>query len=111
MVRWRLLLEKLHPQFKHVAGIDNDAADTLSRLDLIVNSSDRINWESKLPKMKYIDNTKNIIFYKYMYSMDFEEDVDNKIRDILNTVSSATAYIADAYNYEFALDVKNIPRT
>jgi hypothetical protein len=56
--------------------------------------------------MKYIDNTKNIIFYKYMYSMDFEEDVDNKIRDILNTVSNATAYIADAYNYEFALDVK-----
>ena len=38
--------------------------------------------------------------------MDFDEDVDNKRRDILNTVSDATSYIADAYNYEFALDVK-----
>ena len=30
MVRWRLLLEEFHPQFKHVAGVDNDAADALS---------------------------------------------------------------------------------
>ena len=30
MIRWRLLLEEFHPQFKHVAGIDNDAADALS---------------------------------------------------------------------------------
>ena len=108
MVRWRLLLllEEFHSQFKHVAGIDNDAADALSRLDLIDKSSDRINWKPKLPKLKYIDNTKNIIFCKYMNSMDFEEDVDNERRDILNTMSDATAYIADAYNYEFALDVK-----
>ena len=108
MVRWRRLLleEFFHPQFKHVAGIDNDAADALSRLDLIDKSSDTINWEPKLPKMKYIDNTKNIIFCKYMNSLDFEEDVDNERRDILNTMSDATSYIADAYNYEFALDVK-----
>ena len=72
MVRWRLLLEEFHPQFKHVAGIDNDAADALSQLDLIDKSSDRINWEPKLPKLKYIDNTKNIIFCKYMNSTNFE---------------------------------------
>ena len=41
-----------------------------------------------------------------MNSMDFDKDVDNKRREILNTVFNATAYIADAYNYEFALDVK-----
>ena len=41
-----------------------------------------------------------------MNSMDFEEDVDNERRDILNTMSDATSYIADAYNYEFALDVR-----
>ena len=74
MVRWRLLLEEFHPQFKHVACIDNDAADALSRLDLIDKSSDRINWEPKLPKMKYIDNTKNIIFWtlKKMWTMKEE---------------------------------------
>ena len=45
-----------------------------------------------------------------MNSMDFEEDLDNKRREILNTVSDATAYIADAYDYEFALDVKLIQK-
>ena len=30
MVRWRLLLEEFHPQFKHVTGVDNDATDALS---------------------------------------------------------------------------------
>ena len=42
----------------------------------------------------------------FMNSMDFDKGVDNKRREILNTVSDATAYIANAYNYEFALDVK-----
>ena len=42
-----------------------------------------------------------------MNSMDFDKGVDNKRREILNTVSDATAYyIANAYNYEFALNVK-----
>ena len=107
MVRWRLLLEEFHPQFKHVFGINNDAADALSQLDLDYKSSDTINWEPKLPTMmKCVNNTKNVIFCKYMNSMDCEEDLDNKKREILNTVSNASAYIADAYNYEFALDVK-----
>ena len=30
MVRWRLLLKKSHPLFKHVAGSENDTADALS---------------------------------------------------------------------------------
>ena len=116
MVRWHLLLEEFHPQSKQVFGINNDAADALSRLGLDYKSSDTINWEwePKLPAMmKYVNNTKNknVIFCKYMNSMDFEEDLDNKKIEILNTVSNATAYIADAYNYEFALDVKNVPRT
>tara|TARA_B110001450_G_C17424255_1_gene401168 strand:- start:58 stop:633 length:576 start_codon:yes stop_codon:yes gene_type:complete len=111
MVRWHLLLEEFHPQSKQVFGINNDAADALSRLGLDYKSSDTINWEwePKLPAMmKYVNNTKNknVIFCKYMNSMDFEEDLDNKKIEILNTVSNATAYIADAYNYEFALDVK-----
>ena len=43
MVRWRLLLEEFHPQFKHVAGVDNDAADALSRLDMVYKASDTVN--------------------------------------------------------------------
>ena len=40
MVRWRLWLEEFAPLFKHVAGIDNDAADALSRLEMIEKLSD-----------------------------------------------------------------------
>ena len=34
MTRWRLLLEEYHPKVVHISGVDNDAADALSRLDL-----------------------------------------------------------------------------
>ena len=43
MVRWILLLEEFHPQFKHVAGVDNNAADALSRLDIVYKASDTVN--------------------------------------------------------------------
>ena len=29
-VQWRLLLEEYHPLFKHIPGVENDAADALS---------------------------------------------------------------------------------
>ena len=44
MVRWRLLLEEFHSQFKHVAGVNNDAADALSRLDMVYKASDTVDW-------------------------------------------------------------------
>ena len=36
MQRWRILLEEFHPQFKHVAGVDNDATDAIIRLDMVI---------------------------------------------------------------------------
>ena len=35
MICWRLLMEEFHQTVLHVAGKDNDAADALSRLDLM----------------------------------------------------------------------------
>ena len=32
MMKWRLLLEEYKPKVVHVTGVDNDAADALSRL-------------------------------------------------------------------------------
>ena len=34
MTQWRLLLEEYHPKVVHIKGVDNDAADALSKLDL-----------------------------------------------------------------------------
>ena len=47
MVHWRLLLEEFHPIVKNVTGKDNDAADTLSRLDTSDNDGfDEMEWGS-----------------------------------------------------------------
>ena len=53
------MLEEFAPIFKHVAGIDNDAADALSRLDMIIDKRDTINWEPKLKPLSYKRDNAN----------------------------------------------------
>ena len=55
MVQWRLPLEEFHSQFKHVAGVDNDAADVLSRLDMAYKAGDTVNWGHPNESVIYID--------------------------------------------------------
>ena len=43
MIRWRLLIEEYHPTFVHVKGKNNDAADALSRLDMLPNKKMKLN--------------------------------------------------------------------
>ena len=40
MMKWRLLLEEHYPKVVHVAGVDNDVVDALSRLDLTDKADD-----------------------------------------------------------------------
>ena len=51
MVQWRLLLKEYHLFFKHVAGVENAAADALSRLEMIFKASDELNWEPSNPRL------------------------------------------------------------
>ena len=37
---WRLLLEEYHPKVVHIKGVDNNAVDALSRLDLAAKADD-----------------------------------------------------------------------
>ena len=39
------MLKEWHPTIKHVAGVDNDGTDALSRLDIDSRDFDTINWE------------------------------------------------------------------
>ena len=55
MVRWRLMLEEWHLTIKHVAGVDNDGADALSRLDILDKLGDQINWEKSFTRLSYSD--------------------------------------------------------
>ena len=43
-VQWRLLIEEFHSTFKHVAGVENNAADALSRIEMVHKTSNKINW-------------------------------------------------------------------
>ena len=55
MMRWRLLLEEYHPKVVHIKGIDNDAADALSRLDLTDQFNDLRIWGKKTKRLEYVD--------------------------------------------------------
>jgi hypothetical protein len=64
MMRWRLLLEEFHPKIMHIIGIDNTAADALSRLDMTDKKNDLITWEVKNKKLQYINPKQmNICVY------------------------------------------------
>ena len=51
MTRWRLLLEEYHPKVVHIKGVDNDAADVLSRLDITDKANDARVWREKSKKL------------------------------------------------------------
>ena len=72
MVRWRLLLEEFHPIMKHVAGKDNDAADALSRLDMLDNEGyDELEWEQPNKPLKYTNDKEQLT--QMLYSAIEEE--------------------------------------
>ena len=65
MMQWRLLLEKYHPQVVHIAGIDNDTVETLSRLDLIDKADDLITSREKNKQFEYV-NVQQMNIYMFM---------------------------------------------
>ena len=81
MMRWRLLLEEYHPKVMHIKGIDNDAADALSRLDMSDKENDLITWEIKNKRLEYI-NPKQMNMCLFMSESNFEDDGFNQ--DILS---------------------------
>ena len=52
---WRLLLEKCHLKIVYIAKINNDAADALSRLDLIDKANNIVTWRETSKHLKYVD--------------------------------------------------------
>ena len=53
MTRWRLLLEEYNPKVVHIKGVDNNAADALSRLDLIDKANNTRVWGEKSKQLEY----------------------------------------------------------
>ena len=49
------MLEECHPKVFHVAGKENNIADTLSGLDIADNSENEVEWEPAHPSSTYKD--------------------------------------------------------
>ena len=89
------MLEEYCPRFVHVAGTENSAADALSRLDLIPNNEDEIDWEDQgRERMRYEDTDSAaevleencyVLIAKAMSRLDFESD---GFDDVLNPLAS-----------------------
>ena len=73
MTRWRLLLEEYHPKVEHISGVDNDAADALSRLDITDKANDARVWDEKFKRLEYF-NVHIMHIYMFLSETSFEED-------------------------------------
>ena len=73
MTRWRLLLEEYSPKVVHIAGIDNDAADALSRLDITDKANDARVWGEKSKRLEYI-NVHMMNICMFLLESEFEDD-------------------------------------
>ena len=106
MIRWRLLLEEFHPQFKHVAGIKNDAADALSRLDMVRKVSDTIDWGHPNRRLTYVNNRANANFCKSLVEMNMTSSPTEEVSDEITALDASEFINARFDNCEFALDVR-----
>ena len=73
MTRWRLLLEEYHPKVVHIKGVDNDAADALSRLDITNKANDARVWGEKSKRLEYV-NVHMMNICMFLSESEFEED-------------------------------------
>ena len=73
MTRWRLLLEEYSPKVVHIAGVDNDAADALSRLDITDKANDARVWGEKSKRLEYI-NVHMMNICMFLLESEFDDD-------------------------------------
>jgi hypothetical protein len=86
MMRWRNPVEEYNPKVVHIAGIDNDAADALSRLDLNDKADDLRVWEQEQKRLQYED-VKMMNLCMFMSESNFAEDGFDCDNNILMTAS------------------------
>ena len=73
MTTWRLLLEEYNPKVVHISGVDNDATDALSRLDLTDKANNARVWGEKSKCLEYI-NVYMMNICMFLSESEFEED-------------------------------------
>ena len=66
-------MEEYHPKVVHISGVDNDAVDALSRLDIIDKANDARVLGEKSKQLEYI-NVHMMNVCMFLSKIEFEED-------------------------------------
>ena len=92
-------MKEYSPKVVQIAGVDNDAADTLSQLDLTDKADDLKVWEQKQKRLEYV-NVKMMMLCMFMSESNFKEDGFDSNNDILITLSDSVkaSYPLDLYS-------------
>ena len=102
MTRWRMLLEEYHPKVVHISGVDNDAVDALSRLDITDKADNTRVWGEKSKRLEYI-NVHMMNICMFLSESEFENDGFND--DFNDEVVRSMAEVEDP---SYALDLKSM---
>ena len=82
------MMEEYHPKVVHIAGVDNDASDALSRLPMKEKSFDTIQWQKPNRHLRYSDGTKEDIFVAMTKVMSHNSFEDGDFDETLYPVST-----------------------
>ena len=66
-------MEEYNPKVVHIKGVNNDAADALSRLDITNKANDARVWGVKSKKLEYV-NVHMMNICMFLSESEFEED-------------------------------------
>ena len=70
------VIGKYHPKVVHIRGVDNDAADALSRLDITDKENNARVWGEKSKKLEYV-NVHMMNICMFLSEAEFEENGSN----------------------------------
>ena len=66
-------MEEYNPKVVHIKGVNNDAADALSRLDITNKANDARVWGEKSKKLEYV-NVHMMNIDMFLLEAEFEEN-------------------------------------
>ena len=103
-------MEEYNPKWQYVKGLENSAADALSRLEMTPKFSDIIDWEPRHNKMTYSQRQQIQILCQNINAISNAEADDDSEDLLVNdevSESQSRFFVQDEYmDMEFALDVK-----
>ena len=96
------MLEEYHPKVVHIAGLENDTADALSRLDVTDKANDARVWGEESKKLNYA-NVHMMNICMFSSESEFEDDGFNDDFD-----DEGMLTMTEMEESAYALDLKSI---